>query len=246
MAIYSSLTIASLAIVFIVLSMVAQTVTFLKMVSPLDFFFGSVWHPNLTIYDGQLVKLFGILPLLFGTLLIAFIATAIALPIGLFSAVCITYFTSKKQRNIIKPLIEAMAGIPTVVYGYFALNFISPVLQVFAEYFGKTIPTESALFAGLIVGMMMIPLVTSLVDDVLHSVPKGLYYGGAALGSTKTEIIVNIMLPYAFPGILSVILLAFSRALGETMIVLMLAVDFSSEAGSTSIIIKKLQKTIQT
>ena len=160
----------SLAIVFIVLSMVAQTVTFLKMVSPLDFFFGSVWHPNLTIYDGQLVKLFGILPLLFGTLLIAFIATAIALPIGLFSAVCITYFTSKKQRNIIKPLIEAMAGIPTVVYGYFALNFISPVLQVFAEYFGKTIPTESALFAGLIVGMMMIPLVTSLVDDVLHSV----------------------------------------------------------------------------
>jgi phosphate transport system permease protein len=115
-----------------------------------------------------------------------------------------------------------MSGIPTVVYGYFALNFISPLIKNLGNYIDLDISTESSLSAGIVIGIMIIPLITSLVDDILHSIPKSLYYGAAALGSTQTEIILRVMIPYSFSGIFSMILLAFSRAIGETMIVLML------------------------
>lgn len=219
---YLSLFATASITIIIILSLVTQTIGFFKLVSPMDFFFGTVWEPNYTIQNGEIKKLFGIIPLALGTLLISSIAILIGAPSGIASAIFLTYFTSERTRHIIKPLIEAMAGIPTVVYGYFALNFISPLVKKLGHGIGLDISTESALSAGIVIGIMIVPLIASLVDDILHSIPKSLYYGAAALGSTQTEIIFRIILPYSLPGIFSMVLLAFSRAIGETMIVLML------------------------
>ncbi|AHX11151.1 phosphate ABC transporter, permease protein PstC [Neorickettsia helminthoeca str. Oregon] len=190
--------------------------------SPLDFFFGTVWAPNGTIINGQVVKLFGILPLVFGTTMIALLASIIGAPIGIGVAIAMTYFVSKRVRRFIKPLIEVMAGIPTIIYGYFSLTFISKLVQDLGHLLHVSISSESALSAGIVIGIMIIPLITSMTDDLLRTTPKSLYYGAAALGSTQTEIIFRVILPYCFPGMVGVVLLAFSRALGETMVVLML------------------------
>lgn len=219
---YLSLAISSLITVLIILSLFAETFSFFKLIWPWDFFLGQKWQPYYTLSESQVKKLFGILPLLNGTILIALISIIIGAPIGTFVAVFITYFASRKWRGTIKPLIEVMAGIPTVVYGYFALNTIVPLMLRFGEAINIHIAPESALTAGIVIGIMIIPLISSLVDDIFHGVPKSLYYGAAALGSTQSEIILKVIFPFALPGIMSVILLAFSRALGETMIVLML------------------------
>ena len=220
---YLSLVLSFLVTILVVFSLITETITFFKIVSPINFFFGTEWQPYFTVSNAQIKKLFGILPLLNGTVLIAVIAILIAAPIGILVAIFTTYFASQKLRNFIKPSIEIMAGIPTVVYGYFALNIIVPLIAKLNDILHIQIAMESALTAGFVIGIMIIPLISALVDDIFHAVPKSLYYGAAALGSTQSEIILRVIFPFALPGILSTILLAFSRALGETMIVLMLS-----------------------
>ncbi|KYH12337.1 phosphate ABC transporter permease [Neorickettsia sp. 179522] len=212
----------SMVTALIILSLVTQTVSFFRVVSPMDFFFGTVWAPNGTIIDGQVEKLFGILPLLFGTTMVALIGSTVGTPIGIGAAIALTYFIPKKVRNVIKPIIEIMAGIPTVIYGYFSLAFVPALVQKLGHLLHLNISTESALSAGIVIGIMIIPLVTSLTDDLLRTTPKSLYYGAAALGSTQTEIILRAVLPNCLPGIVAIVLLGFSRAVGETMVVLML------------------------
>ena len=166
---------------------------------------------------------FGSIPLISGTLLITFIAMVISVPVGLFSAIYLADYAPKKIRNITKPLLEILAGIPTVVYGFFAALTIGPILRKFGDSFGLNIVSESALAAGLVMGIMIIPFISSLSDDVINAVPQRLKDGSYALGTTKSETMVKVILPAALPGIVGSILLAVSRAIGETLIVVMAA-----------------------
>ena len=158
-----------------------------------------------------------------GTLLITLIAMIISVPTGLFSAIYLSDYAPKKIRTIGKPLLEILAGIPTVVYGFFAALTIGPLLRRYGELFGLDIVSESALAAGLVMGIMIIPFISSLSDDVINSVPQRLKDGSYALGTTKSETMIKVILPAALPGIVGSILLAVSRAIGETMIVVMAA-----------------------
>ncbi|GHM58788.1 MAG: hypothetical protein sL5_08860 [Candidatus Mesenet longicola] len=164
---------------------------------------------------------FGIVPLLVGTLLVTVIAILVAVPAGLFSAVYIGEYANKRVRYVINMILEILSAIPTIVYGYFAVIFLSPFIKKLAELTGFSIQSENALVAGVAIGIMIFPFVTSLMEDAIRSVPKSLRYGFMALGATSAETVWHITLPYAFPAIISSILLAISRAIGETMIVLM-------------------------
>lgn len=216
-----SVTLSVVVTVLIVYSLSFESYKFFQLVSFTDFLFGTQWKPYYTIQDQGIVMLFGIVPLLVGTFLVTIIAMLFSAPIGLFSAIYLSKYATERARNIIKPVIELLAGIPTVVYGYFAMNTVSPAVCKFANFIGLEVYAENALSAGIVIGIMIIPLFTSLIDDIIQSVPKSLYYGALALGSTKSEAIFKVVIPSAFSGILSAILLAVSRALGETMIVLM-------------------------
>ena len=163
------------------------------------------------------------MPLLTGTLLITLIAMIIAVPVGLFSAIYLSDYAPRKIRTIVKPLLEILAGVPTVVYGFFAALTIGPFLRRIGESLGLNIVSESALAAGLVMGIMIIPFISSLSDDVINAVPQRLKDGSYALGTTKSETMVKVILPAALPGIVGSILLAVSRAIGETMIVVMAA-----------------------
>jgi len=223
--------IAILITLGIFLSLVFETLNFFSYVNPLDFLFGLNWSPNKAfvidssdVIDKKILKdAFGIIPLLGGTLLIAFLAMIVAIPLGLMSAIYLSEYAPKKIRDFSKPVIEILAGIPTVVYGFFAALVVAPKIVVLGKTLGLDVSSESALAAGIVMGVMIIPFVSSLSDDVITAVPQSLRDGSFALGATKSETIIKVILPSALPGIIGSFLLAISRAIGETMIVVMAA-----------------------
>jgi phosphate transport system permease protein len=217
--------IAILTTIGIVLSLIFETMRFFDSVPVMEFLFGLQWSPQIAIRADQAggSGAFGAIPLFAGTLMITFIAMLVAVPIGLMSAVYLSEYASPRLRNIAKPGIEVLAGIPTVVYGFFAALVVAPILRDGGADIGLTLSSESALAAGLVMGIMIIPFISSLSDDVINAVPQTLRDGAAALGATQSETIRQVVLPAALPGIVSAILLAISRAIGETMIVVMAA-----------------------
>ena len=188
-----------------------------------DFLLGTTWNPDSQVVNGRLVGHFGILPLLSGTLLIVIVAMTVALPLGLLSAIYVSEYSDKRVRRTFNTLLEILCGIPTVVYGYFAVMFLSPNIRGFAKLCGFNAQSENSLAAGLAIGIMILPFVTLLMENALRSVPKILRYGSIALGATRAETTWNIVVPYALPDICSSVILAISRVIGETMIVLMAA-----------------------
>ena len=209
--------VAVLTTIGIVFSVVFETAIFFRSVSPIEFLFGTQWSPTAT--PGS----FGFIPLLAGTFLITFIAIAVAGPLGLLSAVYMAEYASPRLRSVLKPVLEILAGIPTVVLGFFAALTVAPLIRSFGESMGLNVASESALAAGLVMGMMIVPLISSLSDDIINSVPQSLRDGSYAMGATKSETIKKVVLPAALPGIVSAFMLAISRAVGETMIVVMAA-----------------------
>ena len=216
--------IAVLTTAGIILSLVFETMTFFEFVSVKDFLFGTHWSPQTSVHSDEVERnIFGIIPLLLGTLLITIIAMFVAIPIGLMAAIYLSEYASIMVRNIVKPALEILAGIPTVVYGFFAILFVAPLFRQQGVNFNLDISSESAIAAGLVMGVMIIPFISSLADDMIASVPKSLREGAYALGSTQAEVIKKVVLPAALPGLVSAVLLAVSRAIGETMIVVMAA-----------------------
>jgi phosphate transport system permease protein len=217
--------IAVLTTLGIVLSLVFEAGRFFARVPLLEFLFGTQWSPQLAIRADQVGSsgAFGALPVFAGTLLITAIAMAVAVPVGLLSAVYMSEYAGAGSRAILKPLLEILAGIPTVVYGFFAALSVGPLIRGLGERLGIGVASESALAAGLIMGVMIIPFVSSLSDDVINAVPQSLREGSLGLGATTSETIRRVVLPAALPGIVGAVLLAVSRAIGETMIVVMAA-----------------------
>ncbi len=217
--------IAILTTLGIVLSLLIEALRFFDRVSPLEFFFGLNWEPQIPIREGQVTAggAFGAIPVFAGTLLIALIAMLVATPIGLFSAIYLTEYANPKIRAVIKPVLELLAGIPTVVYGFFAVLTVAPAMREFGELIGLPIAPNSALAAGAVMGIMIIPFISSLSDDAIAAVPRAMRDGSYAMGATKGETITKVLLPAALPGIMGGVLLAVSRAIGETMIVVMAA-----------------------
>ena len=215
--------IAVLTTVGIVISLLSETINFAMMHSIVDFLFGTVWNPQFTSgevegYGSDL----GILPLLWGTLYISFIALAFSVPIGLYSAIYLSEYASDRFRSIAKPVLELLAGIPTIVYGLFALLTVGPLLRdSFTQPLGLGSNSDSVLAAGLVMGIMLIPFVSSLSDDIINAVPQTLRDGSYGLGATQSETVKNVIIPAALPGIIGAVLLAASRAIGETMIVVL-------------------------
>ncbi len=217
--------VAILTTLGIFLSVLLEALRFFQQVSPLDFLFGLTWSPQTAIRADQVGSsgAFGAVPLFTGTLLISGIAMFVAVPVGLMSAIYLAEYANARFRAYAKPLLEVLAGIPTVVYGYFAALTVGPILRQVGETVGLDVASESALGAGLVMGIMIIPFVSSLSDDVITAVPQALRDGALALGATRSETIRQVVLPAALPGIVGAILLAVSRAIGETMIVVMAA-----------------------
>jgi len=217
--------VAILTTVGIVLSMLFETLHFFQYVHPADFFFGTVWDPRFSAVgrSGGTEGQFGVLPLLWGTLYISLVALSVAVPAGIFSAIYMSEYASSKLRSAVKPLLEVLAGIPTIVYGFFALVTFGPFMRDMGEHIGLQISATSVLTAGFVMGVMLIPFVSSLSDDIINAVPQTLRDGSYALGATKSETIKKVILPAALPGIVGAVLLAASRAIGETMIVVLAA-----------------------
>ena len=217
--------VAVLTTIGIVFSVLFETMRFFERVSPLEFLFGTQWSPQTAMRadQGGSSGAFGIMPLVAGTLLITTIAMLIAGPIGLFASIYMAEYASPRFRNVAKPILEILAGIPTVVLGFFAALTLAPWIRHLGELAGLNVASESALAAGLVLGMMIIPFVSSLSDDVINAVPQSLRDGSYAMGATKSETIKKVILPAAFSGIVSAFMLAISRAVGETMIVVMAA-----------------------
>ena len=213
----------------IVLSLIFESLRFFSVVPLHDFLFGLNWSPQSAFRGagaaetGTDTTVFGAVPLFAGTLLITFVAMCVAAPIGLMAAIYLSDYASARVRSIVKPLMEILAGIPTVVYGFFAALTVAPFFRNYGEALGLSVSSESALAAGLVMGIMIIPFVSSLSDDVINAVPQSLRDGSAAMGATKSETIRKVVLPAALPGIVSALMLAVSRAIGETMIVVMAA-----------------------
>ncbi len=221
----SSSSIAVFTTIGIVLSVLFEAIRFFQAVPISDFLLGLKWSPQMAIREDQVGSsgVFGAIPLFAGTMLISFIAMLVAAPIGLMAAIYLSEYASKKMRNITKPLLEILAGIPTVVYGFFAALAVAPFIRDSGEWIGLDVSSESALAAGLVMGVMIIPFVSSLSDDVINAVPQAMRDGSYALGATHSETIRQVIIPAALPGIVGGMLLAVSRAIGETMIVVMAA-----------------------
>ncbi len=217
--------VAILTTIGIVLSLIIETIEFFKIIKVSDFLFGLQWSPQIALREDQVANegLFGAIPLFVGTILITLIAMFVAVPIGLLSAIYLSEYSNPRIRAVAKPMLEILAGIPTVVYGFFAALTVAPFLRDNGATLGLSLSSESALAAGIVMGIMIIPLISSLSDDVINAVPQSLREGSAALGSTQSETVKKVILPAALPGIVSAILLALSRAIGETMIVVMAA-----------------------
>lgn len=209
----------------IVLSVLFEALRFFQQVPLTDFLFGLNWSPQTALRADQAGAsgAFGAVPLFTGTALIMLIAMLVAVPVGLFTAIYLAEYAKNTTRAWIKPILELLAGIPTVVYGYFAIVTVSPLVRTFGESIGLGISSESALVAGLVMGIMIIPLISSLSDDVIRAVPNSLREASLGMGATKSETITNVVLPAALPGIMGSVLLGISRAIGETMIVVMAA-----------------------
>ncbi len=218
-------TIAVLTTVGIVLSLVFESMRFFTKYPALEFLFGLQWSPQTAIRADQVGSsgAFGFLPLFTGSLLITVIAMLVAVPVGLLSAIYMADYASPRLRSVAKPVLEVLAGIPTVVYGFFAALTVAPFVRDLGEMAGLNVASESALAAGVVMGIMIVPFVSSLADDVIHAVPQSLRHGAYGLGSTKSETIRQVVLPAALPGIVAAVMLAISRAIGETMIVAMAA-----------------------
>jgi phosphate transport system permease protein len=216
---------AILTTVGIIFSVAFETFRFFQKISFIDFIFGSHWSPQTALRADQIAAegAFGMIPLFTGTLLISFIAMIVAVPVGLLSAIYLSEYANKHVRSIVKPLLELLAGIPTVVYGFFAALTVAPFISDFAASFGIEASSQSALAAGGVMGIMIIPFVSSLSDDVINAVPQSLRDGSLAMGATQSETMKKVIFPAALPGIMGGILLAVSRAIGETMIVVMAA-----------------------
>lgn len=209
----------------IVLSLLFEAFRFFERIPLTEFLFGTQWSPQTALRADQVAAegAFGAVPLITGTLLISFIAMCVATPLGLLSAIYLSEYASKRSRNLIKPALEILAGIPTVVYGFFAALTVAPLLRAGGESVGLDVSSESALAAGLVMGMMIIPLISSLSDDVINAVPQAMRDASLGMGATHSETIRKVVLPSAVPGIAGSLLLAASRAIGETMIVVMAA-----------------------
>ncbi len=217
--------ISILVTVAIVLSVLNESLRFFDKVPLWDFLTGLHWSPQTALREDQAGSsgAFGAVPLFVGTCLIMLVAMVIAVPVGLFSAIYMAEYAHPRTRNIIKPLLEILAGIPTVVYGFFAIISLAPLLRSVGESLGLSIASESALAAGMTMGIMIIPFISSLSDDVISAIPKNLREASYGLGATHSETIRKVVLPAALPGIMGGVLLAVSRAVGETMIVVMAA-----------------------
>ncbi len=207
----------------IVASVLVESLHFFKLVPPADFFFGLTWSPQTALRADQAgsTGAFGMIPLLVGTLMITAIALLIAVPIGLMAAIYLSEYAAPRTRHLLKPMLELLAGIPTVVYGYFAILAIAPLIRTMGSTFGLSVSSESALGTGLVMGVMIIPFISSLSDDMITAVPRGLRDASIGLGATQSETIKRVVLRAALPGIMGAVLLAVSRAIGETMIVVM-------------------------
>ncbi|MEG0343007.1 phosphate ABC transporter permease subunit PstC [Acinetobacter sp. TY1] len=214
--------VAILTTIGIVMSMFSEALHFFKFVSPIDFFFGTEWNPGFST-SGNAEGSYGLLPLLWGTLMISAIALLVAVPLGLMIAIYLAEYASPRFRAWAKPAIEVLAGIPTIVYGVFAMMVLGPVFKALGATVGLEINATSALTAGFAMGIMIIPFVSSLSDDIITQVPRSLRDGSLGLGATKSETIRRVVLPAALPGITGAFLLAVSRAVGETMIVVLAA-----------------------
>ncbi|MEM7270711.1 MAG: phosphate ABC transporter permease subunit PstC [Pseudomonadota bacterium] len=217
---------AILTTVGIVLSLVGETLNFFSKIDwqVWKYLFGTTWSPLSGVQSGEMdANKVGAIPLFAGTMMITLIAMLVATPIGLFAAIYLSDFASARFRAVAKPLLEILAGVPTVVYGYFAALTVGPFIRSAGESIGLSVATESALSAGVVMGIMIIPVVSSLSDDVINSVPQSLRDGSYAVGATKAETMRQVVLPAALPGVVSAILLGVSRAIGETMIVVMAA-----------------------
>jgi phosphate transport system permease protein len=249
-ALILSSTIAILTTLGIVGSLIGETIRFFSVVPPLNFFFGTVWDPRFST-DGGSAGQFGLIPLLLGTLYIAFVAMLIAVPIGLFAAIYMAEYASRQLRAIVKPLLEILAGIPTIVYGFFALVTIGPLFRDFsASLWGALtgnytnfIEAQSVLTAGFVMSIRLIPFVSSLSDDIITAVPRAMRDGSLGLGATRSETMKRVILPAALPGIMGALLLTASRAIGETMIVVLAAgvaanLQFSPFEPMTTITVK--------
>lgn len=209
----------------IVASLVFEAIRFFGKIPISSFLFGLEWSPQTAIRSDQVGArgAFGVLPLLTGTLLISAIAMTVATPLGLLSAVYLAEFARPKTRNLVKPMLELLAGIPTVVYGFFAVLVVAPLIRGTGAEVGLQISSESALAAGTVMGIMLVPFISSLSDDVINAVPQSLRDASYGMGATHTETVTQVVLPAAIPGIIGSLLLAISRAIGETMIVVMAA-----------------------
>jgi phosphate transport system permease protein len=218
--------IAVLTTLGIVLSLLFESLRFFSRVSPLEFLFGLNWSPQTAIRADQAGSsgAFGAVPLFWGTIFIgAIIAMVVAIPLGLMSAIYLTQYASARLRAWMKPLLEILAGVPTVVYGYFAALTVAPAIRDLGLTLGIPASTESALAAGLVMGIMIIPFVSSMADDSIAAVPQAMRDGSLAMGATTSETIRKVLVPAALPGVVGGVLLAVSRAIGETMIVVMAA-----------------------
>jgi phosphate transport system permease protein len=221
----------------IVLSLVWESWRFFQSVNPISFLFGTEWSPQIAMRADQVASAgaFGAVPLFAGTFLIMFIAMAVAAPVGLYSAIYLSEYANRTTRGVVKPLLEILAGVPTVVYGFFAALTVGPLFRAGFNAIGAALPAgplatylmevqnQMALVAGVVMGIMLIPFVSSLSDDIINSVPQSLRDGSYAMGATKSETVKKVVLPAALPGIMAAMLLAVSRAVGETMIVTMAA-----------------------
>lgn len=214
--------VAILTTVGIVMSMFSEALRFFQFVSPFEFFLGTEWNPGFSTSGGAEGS-YGLLPLLWGTLMVSIIALSVAVPVGLMIAIYLAEYASPSFRAWAKPVIEILAGIPTIVYGVFAMMFIGPVFKSIGDMVGISINATSALTAGFVMGIMIIPFVSSLSDDIITQVPRSLRDGSLGLGATKSETIRRVVMPAALPGVIGAFLLAASRAIGETMIVVLAA-----------------------
>lgn len=210
---FAAASIGVLTTIGIVVVLAYETFEFFLEVSPLDFFFGTVWSASIRPYA------WGVVPLVAGTLLVAFIALVIAIPLGLLSAVYLAEYANSRTRNLVKPILETIAGIPTIVLGFFAINFVTP--NLLKPIFGDEIGTFSALSGGIVVGLLITPLIASISEDALSAVPRGMREGAYAMGATKWEVIRKVVFPAAISGVMASIILAMSRAIGETMAVVL-------------------------
>ena len=223
--IFLSSAVAVMTTVAIVLSLLFESFQFFKQVPVHEFLFGLKWNPQIAIRadQGASTGAFGAVPVFSGTLLIALVAMLVAGPIGLASAVYFSEYARPRVRDVAKPTLELLAGIPTVVYGFFAALTVAPLVRELGLELGLEVEARSALAAGVVMGIMIIPFISSLADDVITAVPQSLREGSYAMGATQSETIKYVIFPAALPGIVGAFLLAISRAIGETMIVAMAA-----------------------